>query len=99
MTRITGTLGEGQYTFMIISHSSHLRMRNVLDKICRENENTHFIFNNFFFRNRAAYEMTVKNPGEPDRPPMTVCRMTPILVQPTYITRTQYTKRCWCSAS
>jgi hypothetical protein len=25
--------------------------------------------------------------------------MTPILVQPTYITRTQYTKRCWCSAS
>jgi len=25
-------------------------MRNVSDKTCRENQNTHFIFNNFFFR-------------------------------------------------
>jgi hypothetical protein len=25
------------------------RMRNVLDKSCRENQNTHFTFNNFFF--------------------------------------------------
>jgi hypothetical protein len=27
-----------------------LRMRNVSDKSCRENQNTHFVFNNFFFR-------------------------------------------------
>ena len=25
-------------------------MRNVSDKSCRENQNTHFMFNNFFFR-------------------------------------------------
>ena len=48
LTRITGTLHEDRYTFMIISHWIRLRMRNVSDKICRENQNTHFIFNNFF---------------------------------------------------
>jgi len=26
-----------------------LRMRNVSDKSCRENQNKHFMFNNFFF--------------------------------------------------
>jgi hypothetical protein len=30
---------------MIISCSVPVRMGNVADKICRENENTHFIFN------------------------------------------------------
>ena len=32
---------------MIISRSFILRMRNISDKICRENKNT-FIFNKFF---------------------------------------------------
>ena len=44
-TRITGTLHEHFFTFMTISRRILLRMRNVLDKICREI--THFIFNNF----------------------------------------------------
>jgi len=47
MTRITGTLHEYEYTFLIISRSFLLRMRNVSDKSCRENQNTHFIPNNF----------------------------------------------------
>jgi hypothetical protein len=50
MTIITGTLHADQYTFMIISRSVLLTMRNVSDKRCRENQNTHFMFNNFFFR-------------------------------------------------
>jgi hypothetical protein len=29
----------------MISHSLLIRIGNVADKICRENENTHFIFN------------------------------------------------------
>jgi hypothetical protein len=38
------------------------RWRNILDKSCRENENTHFMFNNFFFfENRAVYEIMSKN--------------------------------------
>jgi len=48
LTRITGTLHAGRYTFIIISRSVLLRMRNVSDKSCRENRNTHFVFNNFF---------------------------------------------------
>jgi len=46
MTSITGTLHEDQYTFLIISRSVLLRMRNVSDKSCRENQNTLFILKN-----------------------------------------------------
>ena len=49
-TRIIGTLHADQCTFMFISCSVLLRMRNVSDKICRENQKAHFIFNTFFFR-------------------------------------------------
>jgi len=48
--RITGTLHEDQYTFLIIYYSFLLRMRNVSERSCRENQNTHFMFNNIFFR-------------------------------------------------
>jgi hypothetical protein len=44
---MTGTLAEGLCTFMVLSHSLLLRMENVLEKICRENQNTHFMLNNF----------------------------------------------------
>jgi len=47
LTRIIGTLHEGQYIFLIISYLFLLRMRNSSDKNCRENQNTHFMFNNF----------------------------------------------------
>jgi len=43
-----GTLHEDQYTFLIISRSALLGMRNVSDKSCRENQNTHFMFSDFF---------------------------------------------------
>jgi hypothetical protein len=33
---------------MIVSRSILLSIRNVSDKICRENQNTHFMFNKFF---------------------------------------------------
>ena len=36
------------YTFLIISRSVLLIMRNVPDKICRYIQNTYFIFNNLF---------------------------------------------------
>jgi len=41
-----GYLCEDQYTFFIISCSILLKMRKVADKSCRENQNTHFVFNN-----------------------------------------------------
>jgi hypothetical protein len=46
-------------------------MRNVSDKICRENQNAHLVFNNSCYENRAVYEVKWKNIIEPERPQMT----------------------------
>ena len=46
-------------------------MRNVLEKVCRENENTHFMFNDFFSENRTVYEIMSKNAVENEVPQMT----------------------------
>jgi len=48
-----------------------LKMRNVLDKRCRENQNIHLVFKNFFSGNRAVYKIMWKNMVAPDRPQMT----------------------------
>ena len=56
--------------FVMISRPILLRMRNVPDK-CIKNQNTHFMFDNFFFLNRAVYKMS-KNMLEPDRPQMSL---------------------------
>ena len=54
---ITGTLHEDQFKYLIISRSALRRMRNVLDKSRRENQNTNLMFSNiYFFENRAVYE-------------------------------------------
>jgi hypothetical protein len=51
-------------------------MRNTSDKSCRENQNTHFVFNNtFFFENHVVYEIMWKNTVERDKPQMTIWRM------------------------
>jgi len=44
------------------------RMRNISDKICRNNQNALFIFNNFFFENLTVYEIMWKNIVHPERP-------------------------------
>jgi hypothetical protein len=46
-------------------------MENVLGKSCRENQNTHFMFSNFFSENRAVYEIMLKTLVETDGPQMT----------------------------
>jgi hypothetical protein len=43
-----GILDEDVFTFMTISRYILLRRRHVLDKSSRENQNTHFMFINFF---------------------------------------------------
>ena len=47
LTRKTGTFHEDQYIFSVISLPFLLRMNNISDKSCRENQNTNFTFNNF----------------------------------------------------
>jgi len=59
--------------FLIISRSFLLRMRNVSDKSCRENQNTHFVLI-FFKKNRAVYEKMWKNVVERGWPQMTIWR-------------------------
>ena len=48
-TRIMITLHKDQYTFLIISRPVLLGMRNVPNKNCRGNKNTHFVFSNVLF--------------------------------------------------
>ena len=51
-------------------------MITVSDKICRENQNSHFMFRKiFFFRKSAIYEIMWKNLVLPDMPQMTKWRM------------------------
>jgi hypothetical protein len=71
-----GALHEDQYAFLIISHSVLLRMINVSDRSCRENQNTHFMFSNFFFFFfNSRYEIIWENIVELDRLQMTVLLM------------------------
>jgi hypothetical protein len=56
-----GTLRKDLCTFMVISRWILIRMRNVSDYICRENQNAHFMFNNLFSENRAVYEIMYRN--------------------------------------
>ena len=51
-------------------------MRNVSDKSCIDNQNTHFVFNYFFFppENRAVYGVIWKNILDPGRPQIVIWR-------------------------
>jgi len=65
LTRITGTIHEAKYTFWIVCRQVILRMKNISDKICRENQSTRFVFNKvFFFDYRAVIEIMWKNIAE-----------------------------------
>jgi hypothetical protein len=68
----SGTLWAGRYTFLIISRSVLLRIKTVWEKGCRENQNTPFMFSNFFSKNRVVCEVMWKNTVEPDRPQMAI---------------------------
>jgi hypothetical protein len=43
-------------------------MTNALDKRCRENQNTHFMFNNFNFSKIMPFMKMSKNMVEPEGP-------------------------------
>jgi hypothetical protein len=62
-----GTIHKDQYTFLILSHSFLLRMRNVSDISFGENQHTRYV-QELFIENRAVYEIKWKNIVEPGRP-------------------------------
>ena len=59
-TRITCTSLVDQYTFLIISRSVHLRMKNVSDKVVEKIETHILMFNNFFSKIVLLYENAEK---------------------------------------
>ena len=59
---------------MIISSSIHLKMRNISDKSCRENQNTFYVQLLFFPENGAFCEIMWKNIVEPASAQMTMAR-------------------------
>jgi hypothetical protein len=50
-------------------------MRNVPDKSCTENQNTHFVSSNFFFENRAVCEIMWENIVDRGRPQYNACAL------------------------
>jgi hypothetical protein len=61
---------------MYIFHYNSLSSQNERRfKGCRENQSTHFIFSNFYYENRAIYEIMWKNIVERGRAQMAIWRM------------------------
>ena len=60
---------------LLSSRSALLRMKNVSEKSCRENQNAHYMFNNFFFlENRVVFEIMWRNSVVLGRPQMIIWR-------------------------
>jgi hypothetical protein len=68
------------FTWRPIQISDHISLSSSYNdkcfiQSCRENQNTHFVFGNFVFDNRAVCEIMWKNNAERGRPKMTVWLM------------------------
>jgi hypothetical protein len=66
-----GTLHDDKYMFLTLSCPVLLRMKKVSDKSCRQNQNKHFMFHNFFF-NCDVCEILWKTFVEPGMPQLTI---------------------------
>ena len=53
---------------MTISHLIAVRMRNISDRNFREDQNIHFVFNNFLYKDRAVFYIMWKTVVMSDRP-------------------------------
>jgi len=65
-----GTVHEDICTVVIMSHQNLLKIRNVSDKGCRENQNTHFMFSNTL--QKIVLWNNVKKVIEPERSQMII---------------------------
>jgi len=64
---IMGTLYDEKYLFFITFCSYLLRMKNVSDKSCRENQTHIFCSITYCTENRVIYEIKCKNTVDPNR--------------------------------
>jgi hypothetical protein len=58
--RMTGSLHEDQYTFLIISRTVLLRMRHASEKSCSVNHNTHCMFSDVFRKSCRLWDSVEK---------------------------------------
>ena len=65
-TKVMGTLCKDLNTFTIISRPDLLRMRNVSHKVCREDQNTRFVFGDYFRKSSRLWD-SVEKYCNPDR--------------------------------
>ena len=72
--------------FVIITRSVLLGMSNVSDRSCRGNQNTHFVFNNFFFEKSAVCVIMWKNIVQRCGPQMATIWRMPIACCKTKVT-------------
>jgi hypothetical protein len=58
---MTVTVRGGLCTFMIISGGVFLRIRNISDISCRENQNTHFVLDSLFYPKMLPFMIKCEN--------------------------------------
>ena len=79
----------GRINIFFISRSFLLRMRNVSEKPCTVNQNTHFVSSNFFL-NSPVYEIMWKYTVQQGRPQKTIwCKRIACWIPKATNTRTQ----------
>jgi hypothetical protein len=96
LTRIMGTAHQDQ--FLTVCRLILLRIRNVSYRSCGENQNTHFMLSNVFYR--AFYEIMWKYFVVPVRPQMTIKRMRIACWIPMATnTNSHYVTHCFATAT
>jgi hypothetical protein len=86
-------LHEDVCAFVAISGWIRLRMRNISYKICRDNQNTHFVLNKIVSQNRTVYDIMWRNVVQPEESQMTEARTQ------THTQNMQYLLFCHCNNS
>jgi hypothetical protein len=81
---------------MIIPYSVSLRMRNVSNERYTENQNMHFMFNNFFFPKIVQFMRMWENNAEPDKPQITIPHMSiACKIAKATVTHSEYVTYCF----
>ena len=99
-TRITGTLHDDQYTFLIISRSFLLRMRNFQTKVV-EKTKTRILCSITFFPKIVPFMIVWKNIVEADRPPDSIiqCMRIACWITRGADTHSMCNTYCFCTAT
>ena len=90
-------LHENRSPLIIISRSIILRMRNVFEKLCREYQNTHFVFNIFPENHVENYDRARQDIGDSKIRRMRItCLITKATdTHPEYVILSAFPKQKW----